>query len=693
MNHWIAAVPALLSAIALITVPGLPAALALRLRGLALLAASVAASFAAIAVAALAAPLLGLSWGVLPVLGVAGAAALLCALLRLAIPAPAVSAAVSAGRRSPAPRRAALALGGALLIAAAVIGQELVRAIGDPTLPSQTYDGVFHLGAVAQILETGDASPLHMNLANPERESVFYPTLWHATVALVAQLSGAGIAVASNATALAVAAWAWPVAILFFAAPFFARRPAHLLLGGALAAAFTAFPYLLLAWGVLSPNFLATALVPVVLGAAHLALRPGMRRPRPGGSAAVHRVLGLDAPPAALWTVAAAATGAAALAHPNALFGIAALIVPLLVVTALELRRARTSRQPALAHGPTLTRRAALLRWAGLAAAGLGILLLWSTVATTEQRRAEGHAAIALLDALGNAPMLGSTAWFTTVLVLGGAGLLLAFRRHRWLLGSYAILLVLYAAATGLSGPVRDFLTGGWYSDAARLAALLPVIALPLAGVAAALLFDLVVDGLRALVGTSGDAVRGGRRDLGGPSSAARRILPAAGGVAVIALLLFGGRGDALAEQSGWISDQHAISEESPLLDPDEYALLQRLDQQVPDGALIAGDPWTGTAFASSLAGRDVLFPHLSGNFGDAAEALAADLRDLDGPAACALLGELDVAFVLDFRGPVLVSDKPEVAARFAGLRDVGASPALEPVDREGDATLYRVAC
>jgi len=643
---WIAAAPAVLIAAMLATVPGLPTAWALRLRGLPLLAASIAASFAIIAVASVAAPIIGMRWSVLPVLIVAAVVTAVAIALRRFIPSPgAVSRTASNGARGTI---IAVTIG-ALAIAAAVIGQELARAIADPQNISQTYDGVFHLNAVAQILSTGDASPLHMNLAYPEREMLLYPTLWHATVALTAQLAGAGVAVSTNAVAIAVAAWVWPVAILFFAAPFFVRRPIHLLLGGVLASVFSAFPYLLLAWGVLYPNLLATALLPIALGALHAALKYRALPENP--------LLGGRQPLVSTWVVMVGAGGAAAFAHPNTVFGLAALAIPLLVSVAFNVRRA------------DLSGRVKAWRLSAIVLVLLCIVALWVAISTHESRGYDSSLIRGVASALSNAPLIDAKAWFLTVLVLGGAGLLLAFRRHRWLLVSYAITVLLFAVTVGLTGAIRDFLTGAWYNDAARLAALLPIAALPLAGIAGVLLLDSVDEKLKG------------------------RWLGVGGAAAVLALLLVGARGSSIPAQSGWIAQLYRVSDDSPLLSPDELALIERVPAEVPEGSLIAGDPWTGTALVFALGDREALFPHLKGDFGDEAMTLAGELRELDERQACALFEELGVDFALDFGGGEYNSGNSSASARFEGLRDIGGSPALERVDQQGDAVLYRITC
>ncbi|WP_336992381.1 DUF6541 family protein [Leucobacter sp. VD1] len=649
MTAWLSAAPALLTTIALTTLPGLPTAYALRLRGLGFLAGSIAASFATIAVASLSAPLLGVRWGLLPVL--------ICA---------AVLAAIAFGLRRWLPARpplrqhpkARLLAAVPLLLAGSIIAVEVARAIQAPENVSQTYDAVFHLNAAEFILDTGDASPLHMTLAVPYQAIAPYPTLWHAVVALVSGITGASIPVATNAMALVVAAWVWPIAVLFFTAPFVATRRSGMLAAGVFAATSSAFPYLLLSWGVLYPNLLANALLPIAVGFTHLALRPSLQ-----ASAA---------PRASLWITAAGALGATGFAHPNGVYGFAVVALPLIIAYA-----GRVDRRG-------LTRRGRIGRWIGVLAALAVIVTLWAVVQNGDSdKHYAGGVLKGALSALSNAPQLPAKAWFVSLFVLSGAALLLIWKQHRWLVVSYSLIVALYAIAVGFNGPLRDAFTVAWYNDAARLAALLPLTAVPLAAVSAMLLFDAIRLGLARLPERL-------------PARTPATWIPVIALLAVAAILLTGARGSNIGSQIGWMSGLYSATpadkDQPDLLSADEMALLQRLDTETPEDARIAGDPWSGTAYAYSIAGRTVLFPHMTSQYDEDAATIAAGLRDM-GDTACSYLDRLGVDYVLDFGDPNFQVYPAEKSAHFSGLRHVGGNPILQEVDREGDAALYRVAC
>lgn len=640
-QSWISAAPAIAVAAILITLPGLPIAIILKLRGLSMLAASIAASFAYVAISSILAPIIGLPWSVLPYLATAAIVTLAALALRPLL---------KTRPRPDLPMRIPV-LTGSIVVAGGIAGLLVARGIGDATSISQTYDGLFHLNAVTQILSNADASPFHLNLAYPLEDVTFYPSVWHATVALVSQLTGTAVPVATNALVLIVSAFVWPVAMLFLSQLVFVRKSQHLLVAAILATGFSAFPYLLIAWGVLYPNLLSTALLPIAFGFSLLALR--MTRNADG------------VPQLSAWIVTVGATGAASLAHPNAVFGLATLMLFPLVHTVVNIVQSGRSR----------TQKA--WRLISVSMVLVGFVLLWAVIGTSDNSRTyESSPFQALVSGVGNAPLLDNHAWFLTALIAFGTVTLFIARTHYWVLGAYVTALTLYAVSSGLDGPIRDALTGVWYNDAHRLAALLTIPAILLAGVGATTLFDAVITG-----GQQAAASFDGRR---------KYLWAPLLGTGVVALLLVGAHGAAIQEQTTWVRHVHAEHETSPILSADELKLLDRLQETVPDDSRIAGNPWTGTAFAMTLSDRDVLFPHFKGSFGEDATKIATEFRTL-GTAACPILDSLGVDYMLEFAGPIYRSTVSSGPDHFTGLNGLASSELLTEVDHEGDAVLYEV--
>ncbi|GAA1780549.1 DUF6541 family protein [Leucobacter iarius] len=648
---WIAAIPAIAVALLLAVVPGAPVAWALRLRGISFIAGSIAASFAVISVASVLAPMIGVPWSLLPVAALSVIlTAVLWLVLRFSGTSVPRSGFLSSLRRIPL--RTWVCTGAFFLVSGGIIAYHLKQGFILPDNISQTYDNVFHFNAVAEILRTGDSSPLHMNLTSPHSATAFYPTLWHASAALVSQLAGSGIAVSVNAFAIATGALVWPAGMLFLTRPFLPRRPEAVLPLAVIVAAFSAFPYLLLTWGVLYPNVLSTALIPYALGFTHLALRS--------------RPLGIRLPSVSLWVAAIGSLGAATLAQPNALFGYAALVLPLLGATALTVRRL------------PLRRSTRVWRTIALVLAAAAILAMWVLVRTGDNiREFEGSVRAAFESALGNGPFTGSHAWGLTLLIALGIATLILMKRHRWLPISYLISLALYTIASGTNGPFRTLITGAWYNDANRLAALIPVVAIPLAAVGAALLLDWIVRGFGEFFASRAAGSRG-------------RIVTVVATVVGVLIIAAMAIGRPIATQIEHMRGTYSFTADSALLSPDEEQLLQRLDRTVPKDAVILGDPWSGTAFALGVADRQVVFPHLKGDFGAEALKLGAEFREL-GAGACPLVSDLRVDYVLEFGGRqyrIKGSPTPEL---YRGLRGLQDSPILTEVDRQGDAVLYKI--
>lgn len=652
---WLEALPAVAVAIALFVVPGAPFALAIGLRGIAFLGVSIATSVAVVGGASVVAPLIGLDWGLLPV----GIATVLAGLVGLAL-RPLARRGASGDATSWRSLWPALA---GVAVAAVLILAFLLPSMESPRNPSQTYDALYHLNAIRWIADGGDASPLRMTMTTPGRFS-FYPTTWHAFAVIALQLTGTDPVVAANALALVVSAFVWPVAAAFLVRMLFGERALVLVLGGALSAGFAMFPSMLVWYGVLYPNALAFAIIPVALGAVVGLLRGGARSLDGALEGAVADRAGL---PAVGWIAPSViAVGAASLAHPNALFALFVLTAPLVVAAAVRGVRAatRTSRRVLIIAAAALALVAEVFVWSRF---GTGDNI-WPAVRPFYVSAAE---------ALVNGPLditIGVTA---TVLVL--LGVVAAFLRRvpAWLLVSYLLSVAMFAFANGWpEGPLRTAITGLWYNDAFRLAALLPITAVPLA-----------VAGLVLLLGWIGTWLDrfAARRD-GRPTAAVRTGLLAA--VAVVAVLTT--QVGAIPSTREDLDFAYRIDDDSPVVNPDELRLFEDVAELTPEDAVIAGNPWNGSALAYAFTGRRVLFPHVGGAYTVEHRAVAEGLADMT-PEACAAARELGVTHVIDSDDRMLFIGDAR-AELYPGLTDLPRDPdGLELLAERGDARLYEV--
>ncbi|MBW0104476.1 DUF6541 family protein [Pseudonocardia sp. KRD291] len=570
----------------------------------------------------------------------------------------------SAGR-APWLLGAAAAAGAAV---AAVLGWfTAVNGMGPADALSQTYDAVFHYSAVAQILDTGNASSLHVGtLTNPALSSALYPAAWHDLVSLVAlSTPGAGVVVATNATALAVAVVVWPVSCLFLV-----RQVAGSSIGAALATpvlavGFTAFPWALMSFGVLWPNLLGVALLPGALAAVITLF--GLARESSPGPAGAAALLVVDVPTLAL-------------AHPNAVFSLAALaLFPTLWWLAVLVRRRLFTRSFALP----------LVAVAGTALVVWGVLWLMVASPLLAGVRSFDWAAFSepgeavwdvALGATNNRP----ESWTVSILVL--VGIVFALRRAStsWLVPTHLLSGFLYVQSAAQETDFAAAVTGAWYNDSYRLAAMVPVTGVALAVVGTLGLAGLVRRAITARPVSSPRALP--------LSKAFPKALPAmlTAAVLVPAVAVSGGMG--LGTHATVLAGPYQ-EPDSELLEPGQREFLERAGEMLPADAVVASNPFTGNVLLYPLTGREVLFPHMTGAWTPDQKTLAAHLRDVStDPAVCPAVAATRTGYVLD--GPTTFWPWNGASRSYPGLQDISPVPGFELMADDGVNALYRItAC
>lgn len=533
------------------------------------------------------------------------------------------------------------------LLAALSVAWQVKNVIGPPTAISQSYDVMFHLNALRYIADTGNGSSLLLG-GMVTSAGGLYPAAWHDLGFLIWAAAGNSIPVATNALTVLAAAVVWPAGVALLASTLRLRNHAAALGMGIAAACVGAFPLLMLKWGILYPNLLGYAILPAALGAVAWCLR-GDSVGRPAGTIA--------------WLLAVAVAPGLVLSHPSALLALIAFLFPLLAWAAGTrlLRGVRNRETGDLLAGVALALAlvVAAVAWRGLRPGGD----LWPPVRTDAQ---------ALGEFLTNAPMGYPAAWLTGALTLLGAWWTLRHRSHRFLTAAWLVSGVLWIFAAGVErGPLRDVLVGGWYGDPHRLASLTAVAAVPLIG--------LGVGAVCAPVLAWG----------------ARAERPWAGvGVALLVPVLFGlaasGSASMVASQTS-AAREFELTKDSLLITADEQAVLDRVDEFVPQDATILVNPWDGSPVVYALEDRKVTqFHSLSERPHDLTpvyESLADAARR---PEVCAALRADDVHFYLDFVDTLNIGGPDN--ENYAALDRAVKTKALTPLFTSGDVGLYRIA-
>lgn len=680
----LATLTAALAALFVLTVPGLPAVLALRLRPLTALVSLVPASLLVITLAAEIGRLLEVPWTILSplLLGVVLGAALWPLHRRLrADPAPesgvritgeTATGETTTGEAGPVPAargrdagdpasagplgalaatargRATVLLAG-LVIGGGMIAVQALSVMGSVRAVSQTYDNVFHLNAVRYILRLGDASAWTVGgmtaLPGVER---YYPSLWHQTVSLAVQLSGQEIALVSNLVMLLLAAVVWPLGLMALMRTCTTAGPLGWLAAGSLAGVTAAYPLLMMSWGLVLPYFLSLALMPMVLIViAHL-----------GGLAPESRQ---RLRPAQLMVLLPVVCGAAALAHPQAVFSALALGAPVLVWACLVRLRAR------LMLGPGPGRRVWLL--STVTAVGLMIAIPAWVLLRPSRESAFWTPTASLTEAAGQtlslAPNASPTGLAMALVVMVCIVAVLLGSRSRWLLVPCAAAMAMSVATRSIpEGPLRYLVTGNWYSDNHRIVALLAVGTIPVLAL-----------GIEVLLHRAARAwpMLGGAR---APAVAIVMVLAVLG----TSLLSPGTRDSSRFAATQWQSDQ--------LLSADERELLERLPEVVPEDAVIATNALNGSSLAYAISDRQVLNIYMAFQAEPEVHLLNRALDDARWrPEVCDAVHELGVEYALDF-GPREVGGGE---ATYKGLNQISRTGAAEVVLQVGDAKLLRM--
>lgn len=642
---WIELVLAVAVSSGIIMIPGLVLATLLGLRGLWVWGLAAPFGVTAVAVSSTVAPFLGIDWSIWPLLGGTALLAVLIVLVRLIVIRRVPGAEWRIARPDGDGAHSAriwhrLATPIALIIAGMALSAQVVAILGSPGAISQTYDNIFHLNAVRFMLDTANGSSLNVGLlTSPESSFSFYPAVWHAIAAMTVQLSGVSIPVVENALALVTAAVVWPAGVVLLTRALFGTHTVLMLTAGLVAAVIPAFPIAMMVYGVLYPFQLGIALVPAILAAGIALFGLG------------HAWAG------APWQCVLAVLGSLpglVLAHPSAF--VAWLVLFSLTVLIGFIRYLR-SRPRARARG------FAIVGFLGYLAVAF---VLWRLLRPPPEARFWPPTE-SIPDALREAltlSLFGAPASFAVAICVFFGVLALLWVRSSaaiWTLAAGVITVTLYVAVSAFPWPVlRDLLTANWYNNAPRLAALVPLVVVPLAAYGVFAVSELI-------------RARTHRRILG-----VAAILVA---VALVGMQLQTVRavitGSALS---------YELSDHSPLLSTDERALLEQVPELVPEDAVIVGDPATGTALAYGLADRRVLLAHTLVTMSDDAE-LIVDELDEGTPAVCQAISRADAEYVLDFGGPAINSTDND----YPGLDQLAQSSAVDLVSEVGDARLYRV--
>jgi hypothetical protein len=609
---WLSAVPDVLACVGLFFAPGLLASYLGGLRGITAWATAPLVTVAVAAAVAVLSGLAGFRFGLWPVAAgtvvVAGLAAGLSLLLR----------ARGVGRPPRDPRGYSLAVVAGAAAAAVIGGVTFVSGVRRPDAISQSWDSVFHYNAIRYIEQTGKASPLTIGtLGQPGSNGAFYPDAWHVMAALLVELTGASIPVAAAVTCLVVAVLVWPLSCLLLARHLFGatgrRAAAAVVVTGMLSSLFGAFPWMLTgAYGVLWPNALGLALAP-----AGVALGMSVTRISDGDTFGPQR-----------WFFGLIGAWAITIAHPNSALSVAVICV-FPVVMAVGPHVAAQYRRHRIGTTLVLVAIVAAAALAAFVAAKL------PTVRAVEQIywRPTELPAHAVVSALSNATNGQAPELLLATFLFIGVVACFVWRQRRWLVCAEVVIVALYVGSAAVGSQLARVFTGLWYDDSYRIAATLPVVAIPLTTVGVLAAGEWLLEVWR-------------RARSAAPALSPARALAVP--IAVGALVTAATAAQSVPRNVHTVGLQFNTSGDETLINASKLQFLETAARLVPPTALVADNPFDGTAYLFALSGTRVLFPQLSQTSTRDVTYLAHNLLQLGrDPRVCALVRRYAVGYMI----------------------------------------------
>lgn len=343
---------------------------------------------------------------------------------------------------------------------------------------NQQYDNYAHLSMIRQFIETGFFAQANL---------LGYPSSWYNIVSLVASIGQQQVSVAVNACNYVIACVVFPSGMCAFMSIFFEKRKLIMLSGVICAVAFIEFPWGLLVFGPLYPNFFGYAILPAVMSIFVLVLTSNFIKQK-----AIYGALFI--------------LGCLALVfmHPNTVFAGVVLLTPFVCAQILK-----HSKHGKVSHG-------AKVKKVGLVSGFIIlVVVLWSVCFNLPAFQGVVHfnwpAFTSMSQAFANILFLAFTQfsypqYLLAILVLIGIGVCFIKREHRWMAISYICTLAILFVAIGTEGFLKQYLAGFWYTDSYRIAAMAAIGGIPLTAIGLGSIIELL-SRLVAIAGLQNGAI------------------------------------------------------------------------------------------------------------------------------------------------------------------------------------------
>ena len=338
----------------------------------------------------------------------------------------------------------------------------------------QAWDNAFHLNVIRYFLDSGNYSALCVTNyidVSPAPGASYYPAAWHLLCAAIADLTGSTIPATVSAVNFAFSSVVFSAGMYCFIERVFGTNRLVVCSGVLISSAFVSFPWSFLTYGPLFPNLASMSMLPaalaVIMGVFAHESEIGQRLFAVAGSMVAVLAFGFT--------------------QPNSVFTAIVLLTPYVFV---EFRRIAESKGLRIAN----------IRKGVYYACCTGVfILLWVVFYALPPLHAPytvhwpsfASYAQSLANVLTLAYVRPQASLLLALFVVVGVVGSIKNAESRWLSVSYVIACIMLIIGESSDGFLKTFLTGLWYTDQYRVAAMAGIAATPLACVGAARVIEL----------------------------------------------------------------------------------------------------------------------------------------------------------------------------------------------------------
>ena len=485
---------------------------------------------------------------------------------------------------------------------------------------AQEYDNYAHLNSVRELVDSGFFFNLNLGI---------YPQAWHGLSALCSSVIGCEPPIAINALVFATLAFVFPAATFTLIEMVWPNDTRSQISGALLALSSVAFPWGFVFFGPLYPNLLGYAVLPM---AAYI-LSTIFQAEATAGARVARSFFFLLCIVSLFFS------------HQSALFVGVVFMAPYCC--------SLIYRQPI---SRIVDARKNLLCRLGLCATfcifvvGIWCILyktpaLYGTVHFTWPAFQDVPHAFAALLAMALPKDLNVfrpslvPQLMLALFVLIGILRCLKRKQNIWLVASYAIAGTMYVINTSLDGTLKQVLTGFWYTDSYRIAALVAIIALPLAAYGMAGIYQAATK-----LAVKPRWTRNRQRAtsiavaiVAGAVFASVNYLPLDNSKQAAGNLSLGFTGTPFGIVVGMLESSYNLAPSENILDADELAFCNKAIDLISDEQAVINVPYDGSIFAYGATGLDVRyhttwfdFPTDINAAGDADSVIRKSLSDIE---------------------------------------------------------------